>query len=84
MIAYNGFTKAKKTQVKQIVIAAKTVDMRIKWNSEVQEYECNIKFENDSRYSSSWSYFTNDWQDAAKSVESMAYDMVALAVGTGV
>lgn len=79
MSMYNGFTKAKKTQIKNIVIASKTITMRIKWDSEWEEYQCNVKFENDSRYHDRFEYLTSDWQDAARTVEKMAYELIGLA-----
>lgn len=66
------FVKVKKTQLVSVVIAGQTVVQRVKWNSDTQEFEVNVRSENQKKFSEYAAYFTSDIDDAIATAAKMA------------
>lgn len=69
------FTRAKKTQISVITIGGETISMRIKWDSENQEWECNVKSVGANNYQHSRAYYTSEFSDAIATVNAMAQEL---------
>lgn len=72
-----SFVNAKKTQVITQVINGVSVDMRIKWDAEYQEYAYAVKRSYQRNYSEIRTGYTNDFDDAVASVLANANQLVA-------
>ena len=67
--------QGKKSFKGQVVVGGITIDWRAKWSSEWQEWRCNVKGETEKRYSDDREYCTNEAQDAADTLWSMASEL---------
>lgn len=71
----------KKTFTGQVVVAGVTIDWIATWQSEYQEYVCNVKLPSSVKYNATTAVKSADRRDAVDSLWSMAHDLAVASLG---